>query len=412
MDEKLLKEAVEGIKETKTAMQAALTAQAAEIKQFGETTAETAKKITDLNAQFDEQIKALKDAQDEMKQQFTELEAKANRLPQGGGESRKSLGEQFTESDVYKRFIGVKGAGRSDAFQVKTTLTGATLGNVPGYLYEAQRMTEIITPPSRTVYMSDLIPNLPTSSGAIEFVRRTGYTNNAGAKAEGIAFDESALTFEIVSIGVKNIGHFLPVTRQILEDEPALRGYIDTQLLDGLKLEKDRQILYGNGTGANLAGITVDSDVQTYSWSEGTVGDTKVDAIRRAVSKARLAQYAVTGVVLHENDWADIELLKGTDGHYIWVQVAAGGEMRVWRIPVVVSDAISEGTFLTGAFDKGATLWNRMEGEVTVTDSHSDWFTKGILAIKATERIALTIERPEAFVVGTFDSAPVAGSGS
>ncbi|BCV00214.1 MAG: hypothetical protein CM15mV33_750 [uncultured marine virus] len=54
---------------------------------------------------------------------------------------------------------------------------------------------------------------------------------------------------------VRTIGHYEVAHRNVLADEPQLRGVIDNELLYGLRLVEDDQILNGNGSGNNLQGI-------------------------------------------------------------------------------------------------------------------------------------------------------------
>lgn len=380
-----------------------------EIKELGAAREETGKRLNEATKRLDEITAEL----NALKGELTGLEAKDGR-PGYGGEEAKSLGQRFVESDAYKRYVEGGLTGLSAPFSVKsfftkTTLTGGSLGNVPGYLYSPERVAEIFARPDRMQRVRDLLPVNRTSQGAIEFVRETGYTNAAAPVAEGAAKPESGLQFQIVSTSVKTIAHFLPATRQIIADAAQLQSYIENRLIVGLKLVEDAQILYGDGTGANLAGIMTASGIQTYNWSQGQVGDTKVDAIRRAMTKARVAEYPVSGVVLHPDDWEDIELLKGSDAHYIWVRVEDGGVARLWRVPVVETTAINEGEFLTGAFSLGAAIWDREDAAIRISDSHADYFIRNLYAILAEERIALTVYRPEAFVRGVFDNAPVSG---
>ena len=75
-------------------------------------------------------------------------------------------------------------------------------------------------------------------------------------------------------------------------------------------------------------------------------------------------------------------------------------------MPVIVTNSINSGEALVGAFNLGAMLWDREEASVRISESHSDYFTKNMLAILGEERVALTVFRPEAFVSITFDSAP------
>ena len=401
-----LKELQELLETYKGNMKELLTKQAEELKKHGETTASTAKSIEAMDAT----IKSITEGMEAAKKRMDELEAKAGRIPEPTATEVKSPGQTFIESEEYK---AVKDKGlpiRSQPVQVKTLITGASLGNLAGYLYPSYRVPGIVEDPRRAARVRSLLNVIPTTAGAIDWIRETGYTNAADVVAEGDAKSESAIAFENKSNTIKTIAHWIPVTKQILADAPGLQAYIDSKLIYGLYLKEDDELLYGTGEDGDIHGITTDEDVQTYNWSDGTVGDTKLDAIRRAMTKAYLAYYPVNGIVLHPSDWEDIELLKSSDGLYVWVNVVVGGQERIWRTPVVISSALTEGTFLTGAFDLGATLWDRQEVTISVSGSHSDFFIKNKLAILCEERVELTVERPESFVVGTFDAAPTAGS--
>ena len=86
--------------------------------------------------------------------------------------------------------------------------------------------------------------------------------------------------------------------------------------------------------------------------------------------------------------------------------MALGGEPRVWRIPVVETPAIAEGTALVGAFGTGAQLYDREQANIRVSEQHSDFFVRNAIVILAEQRLALAVKRPEAFTKITFDAAP------
>lgn len=212
-----------------------------------------------------------------------------------------------------------------------------------------------------------------------------------------------------VQAPVRTIAHFEVAHRNVLEDEPTLRGIIDNELLYGLRLTEDDQILNGNGSGSNLTGIRNVSGVQTLNWSAGVVGDTRIDAIRRGITKSLLAYYEPTGIIMHPNDMEDIELTKDDENRHIMVMsVSIGAEARLWRLPIVSTPAITEGKVLIGSFGVGATLYDRMEGTIRVAEQHSDFFVRNAVAVLAEERIALAVKRPESFVEVTLNNAPVA----
>ena len=205
---------------------------------------------------------------------------------------------------------------------------------------------------------------------------------------------QSSLTVAGSQAPVRTIGHYEVAHRNTLDDEAALRGIIDNELLYGLRLTEDDQILNGDGTGTNLTGITQTSGINTQALGS----DTRTDAVRKGITKVLLAYYEPTGIIVHPNDWETIELQKDGNNNYMMAaSIAVGAEARMWRMPVVESSAITEGTALVGAFGLGATLYDRMEGAVRISEQHSDYFVRNAVAILAEERIALAVKRPESF---------------
>ena len=386
-----LKQLMEEFKTTTDQLKGLLDQQAEEIKAHGETSAKTAKEIADLDKRIVE-----------MNNEIIELQKASQRPRYGGSEPAKSLGQQFVESEQYKSMIS-RDAKSSDPFMVKGLTSDPASA---GVLVEPYRYPQIIGPQDRPLRIRDLLPVATTTSNAIEFVEETGFVNEADVVPEGELKPESDLTFDLKTESVKTIAHWIPATRQIIADAAQLRSYIDQRLVYGLKLKEESKLLYGSGTGGDIQGIMTHPDIQTYDWSTGQVGDTKIDAVRRAITKARLAEYPVTGIVMNPQDWEDIELAKGDDGRYIWVTVTEGGQQRLWRVPVVDTTAVQAGECLLGAFQMGAMIWDREQASIRVSEHHDDYFTRNMVAVLCEERLAFTIFRPESFVAVTFDEAP------
>lgn len=326
-------------------------------------------------------------------------------------EARKSLGQRFIDSDEFKSVSGGRNGYTMNApYQVKDIFT-ATPSGTPGDFGTPQR-EGIVERAKRISRVRDLFPVQQTNTNMIEYFRVSGFTNNAAAVAErsGSAFaakPQSSMTVVGVQAPVRTIAHFEVAHRNVLDDEPTLRGIIDNELLYGLRLVEDDQILNGDGTGSNLTGIRNTSGIQTLNWSAGVAGDSRIDAVRRGITKALLAYYEPTGVIVHPNDMEDIELTKDDENRHIMVMsVSLGAEARLWRLPMVSSPAITEGKALVGSFGIGATLYDRMEGNIRIAEQHSDFFIRNAVAVLAEERIALAVKRPESFVEVSFNSAP------
>jgi HK97 family phage major capsid protein len=330
-------------------------------------------------------------------------------------DERKSIGQRFIDSEEFKSVAGGRNGYTMHApYQVKDIFTALPSGT-PGDFGTPQR-EGIVERAKRISRVRDLFPVQQTNTNMIEFFRVSGFTNNASTVAERsgspavfAAKPQSSMTVVGVQAPVRTIAHFEVAHRNVLDDEPTLRGIIDNELLYGLRLVEDDQILNGDGTGSNLTGIRETSGIQNQVWSAGVVGDTRIDVIRRAITKSLLAYYEPTGIIVHPNDMEDIELTKDAEERHLMVMsVSLGAEARLWRLPMVSTPAITEGYALVGSFGIGATLYDRMEGSIRVAEQHSDFFIRNAVAVLAEERLALAVKRPESFVEVEFDGAPEA----
>ena len=381
-----------------------LDTQADQIRIHGETSQDTADSIKAVETKLEQYETELEG----FKNQYKDIETKFNRPELGGQDlsEYKTAGQLLIESDSYKNMGQTMNARQElkSFFKLQTKDLDSLDAN-GGLLAGTTRLGGVFADPDRQPTMRDLLRATTTTSNAIEYIVETGFTNASAIAPEKSLKPQSDLTFDIETASVKTIAHWIPATRQIIQDAPQLRSYVDNRLTYGLQLTEESQILYGSGVGDNIAGIMTNANIQNQG-QRPTAGTSMIDWIRGAITKSILAGYPATGIVLHPTDWEAIELSKGTDGHYIWVSVADGGVSRLWRVPVVQSTALVASEFLVGAFGLGAQIWDREQANVRVSEHHADYFAKNMLAILAEERLALTVYRPESFVKGDF--TPVA----
>jgi len=349
---------------------------------------------------------------------------------QRGRMVRKSLAASFLDSPDYKAmkengFRNVGGgvqveqglyqlAALSEVKDIYSAM-GGTVPNIPA-IGTAQNLgwTERMLRPGR---VRDLFPSETTTAAMLYGVRETGFTNRAAAVRQRTAADgvsaptggptdiyglkpRSDIQIAAVTYPIATIAHLLYVHKNTLDDEPRLRGIIDRDLIDGIKMAEDEAILYGNGQGDNLTGLLNTSGVQEYT---GLASDKRSAQIRRAITKAILAYFQPTGVVMSPTDWETIELETDRNGAYtVALSVAVGGEKRVWRLQVTDTPAMAEGQFLLGAFGTGAKLYDREQVNVQLSTENRDFFERNVYTLRAEERLGLVVDRPESFVVGEF----------
>ena len=383
----------------------------AEVKQYGEATEQTRKALTAATERLD----AIKSDMDRMDGRIIEMEKAAQRQFAGAVEA-KSYGQQFVESDVYKNAR----ANGTDALTVQKNISG--LAASAGALVRPDRRPDVIIAPDRPRFIRELLPTIPTQSNAVEVMRQNVFTNAAAAQApvsastaigagELQAKAQSNITYQLVTVPVRTFAHWLPASRQVLSDAPQLQRLIDSRLMYGLNLLSDAQLLFGDGTNQNLTGLMVDSGVENVG--EIAAGTTvanrpgaMLDHIRAAITRCNTFDfYNINGVVLNPIDWGTLETAKGSDGHYIWVSVPNGGEARLWRVPVIVSNAMTANNFILGDWTMGATVYDREQMDIRVAEQHADFFVRNGVAILAEERYGFGIELPKAFCKGQFTVA-------
>jgi HK97 family phage major capsid protein len=376
-----------------------LEVQAKEVKSIKDSAELNAKEVKSSIEGVSTEVKGVDD-------RLTKLETKSNRSLEGELMERKSAGQQFVQSDEFKNRSGFK----TNHVELKhSPMITKDIDNGAGSAFALTtqyRNPTIFRDPNRQVLIRDLLTTLPITDSAVEVMRELAFTNSAAPQAgELVAKAKSDITYSQETYVVQTMAHYIIASRQILSDVPRLQSEIDGRLMYGLDLLSDDQLLLGDGTGNNLKGLLVDAAVPNLGASGAEAGTIWVDFIRSGVTALQLQNYSATAVVVSPTDWEILETSKGTDGHYIWATVPQGGEARMWRIPVVVSNAMPTGTFLMGDFAMGATIYDRQQKSVYTSDSHADLFVRNGVAILAEERLAFAIERPNAFVKGTLTPA-------
>lgn len=334
-----------------------------------------------------------------------------------GAFEHKTLADLLIDSDQFKAqrnnpapHIKIEVDGSLYALEGKDiygTSTGRTGGDITLPSMGSAQDTGWTEIRLRQKHVRDLFPSATTTAAVLYGIRETGFVNNAApvpVRNTGNTDFElkpmSNLTVAPVIYPVATIAHLLRAHRNILEDEPRLKDFINRRMVDGVKLAEDDAILYGTGAGESITGIMNVSGVQAFT---GAASDPLSAQIRRAATLAMIAEYEPNGLVVHPSDWEDLELETTLTGEYrLAVNVAAGGQKRVWNMDIVTTTAMNATEFLLGSFGLGATLYDRERTSVLVSTEDSDNFRRNAVTIRAEERIALVVDRPESFIAGVL----------
>jgi HK97 family phage major capsid protein len=327
-----------------------------------------------------------------------EVERQLSRAP-GGAKSEgeyRTAGAQVTDSDGYKSFLANGGRG---TVRIEIKAVTSVAGSA-GDLIQPDRRPGIIATPRQRLRIRDLLAPGTTTSNSVEAIRQTGFTNNAAVVAETTLKPESDITFEPFTVPVRTIAHWVPISRQAMDDAPQLQSIIDSELRFGLDYAEEREMLTGDGTGQHLRGLI--PEAVAYSAPITIASPTRLDMLRLGMLQASLAEYPATGMVLHPADYAAVTLLKNTAGDYIYANPQSLVGPTLWGLPVVETVAIDIDKFLIGAFAIAAQVYDRMGTEVLISSEDRDNFVKNMLTARAEKRVALAVKRSEALVYGDF----------
>lgn len=365
-----------------------------EIKTHGKVLDETKGLIVELG-------KKTEKAEAEFEARMHALEQLAQKAANDNGPEKKSLGQMFVESEGLKKFADKPWhKGQSEPLELKDITSGAASAGDGIWSF---RDPEIVRQQDRPLMIRSLIPTVPVDSNLVEWVQTNVRTNNAAAVSETGAKPKSELTYDRKETAVRKLAHYFKTSSEVLQDFKRLQAEINTEGFEMLRQEEEDQLLDGDGTGVKLLGLI--PQATNFDYSAVQSGDTRVDVLRRAILQVRQSFFSASGIVLNPADWAAIELMKDAENRYLFSSVTNGAEPRLWRLPVVESDALTEGEFLVGAFRQAATIYDRMVAAVYLSTENEDDFIKNMVSILFEERLALAVKRPLAFVHGNLSGA-------
>ena len=180
----------------------------------------------------------------------------------------------------------------------------------------------------------------------------------------------------------------------MLEDEPQIASYINGRLVVFVRQAEE----------AYLVNKLLGSGIGTADASNDIGGSNMFDAIAAGILSCQtVGGLDPDAVLIHPQDfWKMATSKDGVNGGYFSGGPYAAPSRSPWGIQTVVTREAMNGFPLVGAFREGATLWRKGGLSVEASNSHSDYFRKDLTALRAEERIGLTVLRPKAFVKVTI----------
>ena len=374
-------------------------------KKFGDHVAEVLNKLGATN----QDLAGIKEQLSVIEQKAARSGSNPSNDPVASGIGSKVVNSAELQ-DFISRMDNLPSGKGAASIQIKATLTSATTnaaGSVGAGLV-AYRDPQFVNMPNRRLTVRGLFgAPVPVTGNSVEIVREKGRNLNAGMVAEGAAKPQSDIQFELVPVPIRTIAHWTKASRQVLEDIPQLGDILEGELMYGVGLKEEEQMLNGDGTGQNLLGMI--PQATAYSAAFTPANAQIIDTIGLAILQSALANLPADGIVIHPSDWMRMCLLKDVGGNYLlgWNNggPAAAANRVLFGLPVVDTPAMTVDKFLVGAFQQAGTVYDRWQARIEV-GFDSDDFTKNLVTVLCEERVALGLKRPAALIYGDFGLVP------
>ncbi len=319
-------------------------------------------------------------------------------------EAQRSIGDMVTRHADYNEFARSGRVGTQSTILNFERALIAEGDAANSSLFEPVAQPKRIDPLERRIFVRSLLSQANTTYSSVPYMQETNIAANelgANVTAQGAAKNEVALAWTPKDAPIRKITAWIPLTTEIIEDAPLLRGYIDNRILYMIRLREELEFLSGDGTGAHILGIRNTTGTQTQDAVAGDVPAT----FALAVGKVENVDGNATGVAMNPLDfWEAIATRHSStfDNGYGGSAPSTVGSIS-WGLPVVRSRSLERTAAIVADWRQGATVLDRSEATIEVGNQHSDFFVTNKVAVRAEERVGLAVDRPFLFVETTLD---------
>ena len=325
-----------------------------------------------------------------------------------------SMIEQIKGSEDFASQVRSNKGAQFDVpmFKAGTVLTGAadyvdstTSNNVVAPDYQPG----IVFNPDRAEHVRQFLPQGTTTSDLIRYIEEVSLSDGTAVKTEGSDAGNTTFDLEVKEAPVRTIAAFVRVSNEMLDDVAGLSAYLGSRLPSKIRVKEDNVLLYGNNSPA-LTGIT--EAASSYVDALGDSNVNRFDVLTSAIAQVRDGEYMANAIMVHPDDFYNLLLTKDSQGLYLMPDAFRFGAQapRIAGVPLIANTAVTTGDFLVGDFAMGAQLFDRQQSSIRFYEQDQDNAIKGVITVVASERIALPIYRPTAFIYGTFAAALANGS--
>jgi HK97 family phage major capsid protein len=325
----------------------------------------------------------------------------ASAEPTVAPEEAKTVGEAFVRSDGFKalKARGFAGQWTSGPVEVGAKLTDGTntvvsIGDAGGSLPLQPQVTPTLPPIEQTPSVASLFSSGVASQNLIVYLEETTttpgvmsgpYSTSAASArtavltSEGTSKPAAYINFTKRSVNVEKLAAFLPISEEMLEDEPAISAYINTRLRMFVVQAEEARILTRLNAGIGTAGY---SEIG---------GNNMLDSVMAGITSVRLeGGLEPDGLLINPTDYAKMAIAKAsTGGDYFGGGPFSAFSASPWGLRTVSTAAVAQGSPIVGAFRDGAQIWRKggpTRTRITLSATWSRSVRKSVSLLLSTAR--------------------------
>jgi HK97 family phage major capsid protein len=253
-------------------------------------------------------------------------------------ESRKQEWDDFRARKVTSFPLELRAAGT----MLISTNTGSS-----AYLPEPEIVPGLVDLPRNKPFMMTISNVTNTNKARIVWAEKRNPDGNAAFIGEGVV--KPLIDFDIVTVDsvAKKAADAIKVSTEMLDDIDFMAGEIEKELQYKVEIVASEGLLSGDGTGDNLKGLDAFAGGFVATGIE-TTDPNNADAIRAAIAQIRSLNFNANMAVINPIDAANMELEKGTDGHYLIPPFKSADGTTISGVKVIEDNGIPVGYVLVG----------------------------------------------------------------
>lgn len=360
-----------------------------------EATAEMQKQVAELTkANNTVMLQQLKAQGEEMSRMAKELSGKKTSSPA----ERNAILKAITENqDKIKSAIEQK-TGFSLEIDTKASQSAADITSGTDF---AMMEGGVGQQPVRRTFMKSLFPNRPISTEYLKYNDQETIVRDAkNVAACATSTHNSKITWQVRTLQMKKVRDFVDVCVDMWEDYDYVAGEIRALVDTDVQLKVDEQLLLGDGTGANLAGV--DSVASTFAAGDyaGSVQTpTLLDLIVVAASQISdfglNNKYRANTVILNPIDATKMKLNKDADGNYLIPNYIVNNNAEIAGLRIIENQLVPVNSMYVMDSTQGV-VYQRRGIVVELAFENATNFEQELVTVKAYERLNLRIRNVDA----------------